>query len=128
MSWGMAASVGAAVAAPGRKVVALLGDGSALYTQQALWTMARENLDVIVVIFANRAYKVLLHELANVGAGKPGRNANDMFLLDRPYLDWLSIAKGFGVEAGMADTMEAFAAQFKRGLARHGPYLIELVM
>ncbi|MFM9969397.1 MAG: acetolactate synthase large subunit [Burkholderiales bacterium] len=128
IGWGMAASVGAAIAAPDRKVVALIGDGSALYTQQALWTMARENLDVTVVIFANRAYKVLLHELANVGAGKPGRNANDMLMLDRPYLDWVSIAKGYGVEAGMAGTMEAFAAQFKRGLARHGPYLVELVM
>jgi acetolactate synthase-1/2/3 large subunit len=128
IGWGMAACVGAAIAAPGRKVVALIGDGSALYTQQALWTMARENLDVVVVIFANRAYKILLHELANVGAGTPGRNANDMLMLDRPYLDWVSIAKGFGVEAGMASTMEEFAVQFKRGLARHGPYLVELVM
>lgn len=128
IGWGMAASVGAAIAAPDRKVVALLGDGSALYTQQALWTMARENLDVTVVIFANRAYKVLVHELANVGAGKPGRNANDMLMLDRPYLDWVSIAKGFGVEAGVAATYEEFALQFRRGLDRHGPYLVELVM
>jgi acetolactate synthase I/II/III large subunit len=128
IGWGMAASVGAAIAAPDRKVVALIGDGSALYTQQALWTMARENLDVIVVIFANRAYKVLLHELANVGAGKPGRNANDMFLLDRPHLDWVTLAKGFGVEAGQASTMDDLAVQFKRGLNRHGPYLVELVL
>jgi acetolactate synthase-1/2/3 large subunit len=90
--------------------------------------MARENLDVTVVIFANRAYKILLHELANVGAGKPGRNANDMLTLDRPNLDWVSIARGFGVEAGMATTMEELAVQFKRGLERHGPYLVELVM
>ena len=106
----------------------MIGDGSALYTQQALWTMARENLDVIVVIFANRAYKVLLNELANVGAGKPGRNANDMFMLDRPFLDWVTIAKGFGVEAGRATTLDELAVQFKRGLDRHGPYLIELMM
>ncbi len=128
IGWGMAASVGAAIAAPDRKVVALIGDGSAMYTQQALWTMARENLDVTVVIFANRAYKILLHELTNVGAGKPGRNANDMLLLDRPNLDWVMIAKGYGVEAGRAATMDELAVQFKRGLERHGPYLVELVM
>ena len=128
IGWGMAAAVGAAVAAPDRKVIALIGDGSALYTQQALWTMARENLNVTVVIFANRAYKILINELANVGAGAPGRSATDMLTLDRPYLDWVSIAKGFGVEAGMASTMEELAVQFKRGLDRHGPYLVELVM
>ena len=128
IGWGMAASVGAAIAAPDRKVVALIGDGSAMYTQQALWTMARENLDVTVVIFANRAYKILLHELTNVGAGKPGRNANDMLLLDRPHLDWVMIARGYGVEAGRASTMDELAVQFKRGLERHGPYLVELVM
>ena len=128
IGWAMGASVGAAVAAPDRKVVALIGDGSALYTQQALWTMARENLDVTIVIFANRAYKILLHELTNVGAGKPGHNANSMLLLDRPHLDWVMIAKGFGVESGRATTMDELAVQFKRGLDRHGPYLIELVM
>ncbi len=128
IGWAMAASVGAAIAAPERKVVALIGDGSALYTQQALWTMARENLDVTIVIFANRAYKILLHELTNVGAGKPGHNANSMLMLDRPNLDWVMIAKGYGVEAGRATTMDELAVQFKRGLDRHGPYLVELVM
>jgi acetolactate synthase-1/2/3 large subunit len=120
--------VGAAIAAPDRKVIALEGDGSAMYTQQALWTMARENLDVTIVIFANRAYKILVNELANVGGGTPGRNATDMLTLDRPGLDWVTIAKGYGVESGRATNLDELAVQFKRGLDRHGPYLVELVM
>ena len=128
IGWGLAASVGAAIAAPDRKVIALEGDGSAMYTQQALWTMARENLDVTVVIFANRAYKILVNELANVGAGTPGRNAMSMLTLGSPALDWVTIAKGYGVEAGRATNLDELAVQFKRGLDRHGPYLVELVM
>lgn len=128
IGWGLAAAVGAAVAAPGRKVIALEGDGSALYTQQALWTMARENLDVTVVIFANRAYKILVGELANVGGGAPGRNAQAMLTLDRPNLDWVALAQGFGVTAGRASTLDELAVEFRRGVATPGPYLIELVM
>ena len=90
--------------------------------------MARENLDITVVIFANRAYKILINELANVGAGTPGRNATDVLTLDRPDVDWVSIAKGYGVEAGRATTLDELAVQFKRGLDSSGPYLVELVM
>ena len=128
IGWGLAAATGAAIAAPERKVIAFEGDGSALYTQQALWTMARENLDVTVVIFANRAYKILIGELTNVGASAPGHNATAMLTLDRPDIDWVSIAKGFGVEAGRATTLDELAVQFRRGLATPGPYLVELVM
>jgi acetolactate synthase-1/2/3 large subunit len=125
---GLPLATGAAIGAPQRKVIALEGDGSAMYTMQALWTMARENLDVTVVVFANRAYRILRGELANVGAGTPGRKADDMLTLDRPNLDWLALAKGCGVEAGRAENLDELALQFKRGIAAHGPYLIELVM
>ena len=128
IGWALPISVGAAIAAPQRKVVALEGDGSAMYTMQALWTMAREGLDVTVVVFANRSYQILRGELAGVGATAPGRRANDMLTLDRPDLDWVALAKGHGVEAGRAATLEEFARQLKRGLAVNGPYLIELVM
>ncbi len=128
IGWGLAAATGAAIAAPDRKVIAFEGDGSAQYTLQALWTMARENLDVTVVIFANRAYKILLGELTNVGAAAPGANARSMLTLDRPDLDWVALAKGYGVEAGRAATLEELAVQFRRGLAVAGPYLIEVVM
>jgi acetolactate synthase-1/2/3 large subunit len=93
---------------------------------QALWTMAREGLDVTVVVFANRSYQILRGELAGVGAVAPGRRANDMLTLDRPDLDWVALAKGHGVEAGRAATLEEFARELKRGLAAAGPYLIEL--
>ncbi|MDP1673234.1 MAG: acetolactate synthase large subunit [Burkholderiales bacterium] len=128
IGWGLAAAMGAANAAPDRKVIAFEGDGSAQYTLQALWTMARENLDVTVVIFANRAYKILLGELTNVGAAAPGANARSMLTLDRPDLDWVALAKGYGVEAGRAATLDELAVQFRRGLAVPGPYLVEVVM
>jgi len=107
--------VGAAIAVPDRKVVCLTGDGSAFYTPQSLWTMARENLDVTVVIFANRSYAILKGELAQVGAGNPGRKAVDMLTLDRPDPDWRAIATGMGVEASRATDMaqsKGFPLQF----------------
>ena len=117
-------SVGAAIAAPDRKVVALEGDGSAMYTLQALWTMAREQLDVTVVIMANRAYQILRGEFAGVGAGTPGRRATDMLMLDRPTLDFVSIARGMGVEAARADDLGEFARLFGRAMSQRGPMLI----
>jgi acetolactate synthase-1/2/3 large subunit len=127
IGFGLPASVGAAIGAPGRKVITLEGDGSAMYTLQALWSMAREQLDVTMIIFANRSYNILRGELAAVGAGTPGQRATDMLTLDRPNLDWQSIARGHGVEAGQATTLDELAAQLRRGLASSGPYLIELV-
>ncbi|KAJ56052.1 thiamine pyrophosphate-binding protein [Actibacterium mucosum KCTC 23349] len=120
-------ATGAAVAAPDRKVLALTGDGSAMYTLQSLWTMAREQLDVTVVVFANRGYQILHGELNDVGAGQPGRNAARMFDIVEPQLDWVSLARGHGVPATRADTMEAFNKALADGFASDGPSLIELV-
>jgi acetolactate synthase-1/2/3 large subunit len=127
IGWAMPIATGAAIAAPDRKVVALEGDGSGMYTLQALWTMARENLNVTVIVLANRAYQILRGELQAMGAGTPGQRANDMLTIGRPDLDWVSLAKGHGVEAGRATTLEEFAIELRRGLAVQGPYLIELV-
>ena len=121
-------AVGAAAACPDRKVVALQADGSAMYTLQALWTQAREGLDVTTVLFANRAYASLRHELANVGARNPGRKALDMLDLGRPDLDWVSLARGMGVEAVRATTADALNRAFAAGLEREGPYLVEVVL
>jgi acetolactate synthase-1/2/3 large subunit len=121
-------AVGAAVAAPDRKVIALEGDGSGMYTVQALWTMARAGLDVTVLVFANNSYQILRGELAGVGAGEPGRNATEMLTIDRPNLDWVSLAKGQGVEAGRARNLEELSREFARGMASKGPYLIEVAM
>jgi acetolactate synthase I/II/III large subunit len=121
-------AVGAAVACPGRKVLNLEGDGSAMYTLQALWTQARENLDVTTVIFANRSYAILRYELSQVGAQNVGRKALDMLDLGRPDLDWVSLARGMGVPGARVDTMEDFNARLAEGLATPGPYLIEVLI
>jgi acetolactate synthase I/II/III large subunit len=124
---GLPLATGAAVGAPGRRVIGLQADGSAMYTVQALWTQARERLDVTTVLLSNRKYAILLHELANVGAN-PGRTALDMLDLTNPDLDWPRIAGGLGVEAARAETMERFADLFSYSLTRPGPFLIELIV
>jgi acetolactate synthase-1/2/3 large subunit len=96
---GMPLATGAAVACPDRKVINLEADGSGMYTLQSLWTQAREGLNVMTLIWANRAYAILRRELANVGANNPGPKALEMLSLRNPDLDWVSLAKGMGVEA-----------------------------
>jgi acetolactate synthase-1/2/3 large subunit len=106
-------------------VVTLQADGSAAYTLQALWTQARENLPVTTLLFNNRAYAILLGEYAKVGA-RPGQTARDMMSLDRPALDWLALARGFGVAAEAIATVEELHAALARSLALDGPSLIDL--
>ncbi len=124
---GLPLAVGAAVACPKRKVVALTGDGSAMYTLQSLWTMARERLDVVTIVFANQTYQILHGELVNVGVEKAGRNATQMFDMMDPSLDWVALAQGHGVEGEKVETMEAFNAAFLKGIEMPGPYLIEVI-
>ncbi len=124
---GIPLATGAAIGAPGRRVVALQADGSAMYTLQGLWTQARERLDVTTVILANRKYAILLGEYQGVGAN-PGRTALDMLDLGNPDLDWVRLANGMGVEAARAETMERFADLFSQANARPGPFVIELVI
>ena len=124
---GLPLATGAAIAAPGRRIINLEGDGSALYTVQALWTQAREKLDVTTVILSNRKYAILEIELAKVGAD-PGRTALDLFALNNPGLDWVQLAAGMGVEAARAETLEQFADLLTASYRRQGPFLIELVL
>jgi acetolactate synthase-1/2/3 large subunit len=124
---GLPLATGAAVACPGRRVIVLQGDGSAMYTIQGLWTQARENLDVTTLILANRKYAILMHELNQVGA-VPGKAAQDLFELQRPGLDWIRMAESQGVEAARAETPERFAELLRHSNARRGPFLIELVL
>jgi acetolactate synthase-1/2/3 large subunit len=124
----MPLAVGAAVACPDRKVLALEGDGSGMYTLQALWTMARESLDITTVVFSNRTYAILKGELANVGAGNPGRRALDMLEIGRPDLDWVALARGMGVPAARAETLDELGRHVAKGLAGRGPSLVELIV
>jgi len=121
-------AVGAAIASPDRKVIALQADGSFMYTVQALWTQAREGLDITTLVFANRSYAILRHELANVGAANVGRKALDMLDLGRPDIDWVSLARGMGVPGVRAQSMEEVNRGLERGLSTPGPFLIEAVM
>lgn len=125
---GLPVATGAAVACPGRKVVCLQADGSALYTIQALWTQARENLDVTTILLNNGSYAVLNMELNRVGADPPGPVARSMLDLSNPDLDFVSIAKGFGVDAIRADSAEAFTVALERALAEPGPSLVEAMI
>jgi acetolactate synthase-1/2/3 large subunit len=125
---GMPLAVGAAVACPDRPVLNLEADGSAMYTIQALWTQARENLNVTTVIFNNRSYAILRHELTNVGAQNVGRKALDMLDLSRPDLDFVMLARGMGVPGERVDTMDDFNKAVARGLATPGPYLVEAML
>jgi len=125
---GIPVSVGAAVAAPGRKVVSLNGDGAAMYTAQGLWTLAREQLDVTVVIFANHTYRILGIELGRTGAGAPGLAAGSLLSLGDPAIDWVSYAKGLGVPGIRCETAESFDVAFANAMAEPGPRLIEAVV
>ncbi|MGW0162897.1 acetolactate synthase large subunit [Mycobacterium sp. NPDC003323] len=122
---GLPVAVGAAVAAPDRPVIALQADGSAVYTISALWTMARENLDVTVVILNNHAYAILQMELARVGAVAGGDKARSLLDIGNPDIDFVAIAAGFGVPASRASTAEELAEQFAAALAEPGPHLID---
>jgi acetolactate synthase-1/2/3 large subunit len=125
---GMPLATGAAVACPDRKVVSLEADGSAMYTVQALWTQAREGLDITTLLFSNRCYQILRGELANVGAGNPGRKALDMLDLGRPDIDWVGLAKSLGVPGARVTDMDEFNRRFAEGIATPGPYLVEVML
>ncbi|MHB8490392.1 MAG: acetolactate synthase large subunit [Candidatus Dormibacteria bacterium] len=121
-------AVGAAIACPDRPVLALEADGSALYTLQALWTMAREELDVTTIIFSNRRYAILRMELARVGASASGRRALEMLDLSPPDIDFVALAHGFGVPATRPENADTFVADLQRAFAEPGPHLIEAVI
>jgi acetolactate synthase I/II/III large subunit len=121
-------ATGAAVACPDRKVICMVGDGSAMYTIQALWTQARENLNVLTIVFANRIYQILRGEFDGVGAGQPGQRAMDMLKIDNPAIDFVALAKGMGVQGRSVDNVDDFNKALAEGVAEKGPRLIEVRM
>jgi acetolactate synthase-1/2/3 large subunit len=119
-------AAGAAIACPDRTVLCLTADGSGMYTLQALWTMAREGLNVTTVVFANRSYAVLKREFSYLGVGEPGPRASEMFEIGRPDLDWVHLAKGMGVPGTRVTSLSEFAKALRAGFASQGPTLIEV--
>jgi len=125
---GLPVATGAALACPGRKVFAMQSDGGGMYTLQALWTQARERLEVVTVIFANRAYRILQGEFRQVGLGEPGGKAAALLEIGNPDLDWVKLGEGMGVPGSRAGSAEEFAARLREAIGARGPRLIEAVL
>jgi acetolactate synthase-1/2/3 large subunit len=128
IGFGLPAATGAAVACPDRPVICLEADGSAMYTLQALWTQAREGLDVTTIILNNRSYAILNMELQRVGATEPGPKALSMLDLSVPPIDFVALAQGLGVPAVRPETAEALTDALERAFAEPGPHLIEALV
>lgn len=125
---GLPLAVGVALGAPGRKVICLEGDGSAMYTIQSLWTMARERLDVITIIYANRSYAILNFEFDRVGGGAQGPKAHSMLAIGDPAMDFVALARGMGVNGARAETAEELDALLAQMVREPGPHLIEAIL
>ena len=128
IGYGLPCAVGAAVACPDRRVICLQGDGAGMYTNQALWTQAREQLDVTNIIFANQSYSILQVEFGRVGAHNPGPKAMSMLDLRNPELNWVSLADGMGMPAWRVRTVAEFVTAYRASLAMSGPSLIEALL
>jgi acetolactate synthase-1/2/3 large subunit len=128
IGYGMPCATGAAIACPERPVIGLQADGSALYTVQALWTQAREGLNITTLICANRSYRILQMELQRSGTTSHGPNARRMTELTNPAIDWVKIAQGFGVPGVSVSTAEDLAGELQKALAEPGPHLIEMLL
>ena len=119
-------ATGVALACPDRRVFCMVGDGSAMYTIQSLWTQAREGLNVTTVIFANNSYAILKAEYSNMGAGTPGERALSMIDIDRPRIDWLAMAQSMGVPSVAVDNAGDFHRALVNSTREPGPRLIEV--
>ena len=125
---GLPVATGAAVACPERKVIALQADGGGMYTLQALWTMARENLDVTIIIMKNNSYGILNIELGRVGVENPSEKTLSLLDLTNPILDWVALSTGMGVPASSVTTTDEFSSALKDAISIKGPRLIEAVL
>ncbi len=128
IGYALPCAAGAAIASPDRKVIALESDGSGMYMPQALWTHAREQLDILTIVFANRTYQILRSEMRNVGVATGGPKAEALTDLGHPRIDWVSLARAFGIEAFRATTADEFSRHIDAGLALKGPAVIEVVL
>src|SRR5690606_19714524 len=117
-----------ATACPERRVLAVTGDGSAWYTVQSLWTMARSRLQVTIVVLANRRYNILSNEMSRIGAGSPSHNAQPLLMLDEPVTDWVALAGSQGVMSRRVSNSSELQAALAVGFATDGPMLIEAVL
>lgn len=125
---GLPCATGAAIACPDRPVIAIQADGSAMYTLQALWTQAREGLNVTTLLCANNSYRILGVELARSGISKAGDQARQLVSLSSPTINWVSLAASVGVPASRVETADSLVLELERALAEPGPHLIEVAL
>ncbi|MEM1390512.1 MAG: thiamine pyrophosphate-dependent enzyme, partial [Pseudomonadota bacterium] len=125
---GMPLALGAAIAAPDRKVICISGDGAGMYTNQALWSMAREGADVTTIVFVNHSYRILNIELYRTGAGNPGPTAKDMLSIGGPDINWVHLSQSMGVPAIEATTAEVFDGALADAISTKGPRLIAAIV
>ncbi|MBL6698920.1 MAG: acetolactate synthase large subunit [Luminiphilus sp.] len=125
---GLPLAIGAAVACPDRKIIALEADGSGMYTVQALWTMVREALDITVIMLNNGSYAILNIELSRVGVAEPGPTALSLLDLTNPEINWTDLAHGMGMNAIQVKTVDALDAAVDEALSHQGPSLIEVIL
>ena len=128
IGFGMPAAIGAAIACPDRPVINIQADGSALYTVQALWTQARESLNITTLICNNNRYNILQFELLRAGFDIEGQYAQDLTRLDNPSIDWQHVAKGYGIPTVQVEKAEDLSRELERALAEPGPHVIELLL
>jgi acetolactate synthase I/II/III large subunit len=127
IGYALACAAGAAIACPDRKVIVLESDGSGMYMPQALWTHAREQLNILTLVFANHSYQILRNEMSNVGA-TPGAKAGPLMDIGSPRIDWVALARTFGLPASRAQTTDELIRHLQAGLATGGPALIEVAL
>ncbi len=125
---GIPCATGAAIACPDRQVINLQADGSAMYTIQALWTQAREELNVTTLICSNRSYRILQMEMRRAGITSYGTKTRSLTDLTEPEIGWIGIAKGLGVPGVTVSTAEALARELGKALAEPGPHLVEMLL
>ena len=128
IGYGTPVATGAALACPDRRVVCMVGDGSAMYTIQSLWTQAREGLNVTTIVFANRTYQILKTEYNAMGAGTPGPQALAMIDIDRPTIDWVGMGKSLGCRSVRVEEAGEFFKTLQASFREPGPTLIEVVL
>ncbi|MEZ5715990.1 MAG: thiamine pyrophosphate-dependent enzyme [Paracoccaceae bacterium] len=128
IGYSMPLAVGCAAACPDRPVLAVVGDGSAAYTLQALWTMARARMNVTVIVLSNRRYRILTNEMSKIGAGTPDAGSDPLMSLDNPPIGWTDLAQGFGVPGRRVETAPELHGAILDALAAPGPHLIEAAM
>jgi benzoylformate decarboxylase len=126
LGWGLGCAVGVKLAWPERPVLAILGDGAALYGIQGLWSAAHYRIPVVFVIANNRQYQILKHcaqvmPLAEMAAGRfVGMD------LDKPAIDFVGLARAFGVNASRVETTEELSSRVAEGLRSDGSVLLEV--